>query len=736
MEDYFTNVRQLVPQLLQFKTDFPDKKIAFCFSGGGARGAYFGGVIEAIQQEINKQPQQSILNPEDRWKPDIICGSSAGALAGFSYWMDGLLPSNQSPYACRQSKIWKFISDGNKGAEKLFSNSALIDVLSKSSVELDALMDEIEKLNAIEDIKKAIIRIDEVWTNTKLVISNTASFDINRLKGDLKERVENIKNKTNNLGSKPSKLKELKDYVDNLISLIGEIRNFVPGIAIDIANIDIQRIKALFTSIKDLHSSIQNGKDDIKEAIVDIIKLFDELKDFFNLLTSIFKNSLKSIKENSSLMNTNGLQNIIENYIYESFPAGTFTLNNGKIEARQLDQKLIDLINQKRASGKKVPELFVTGTNINANRVVAFSLATEETNNNVANRNLWVVQLDDLKTDFNSHKTSIVSNEFVFGGKRFETDYTHQASIATTSISNPVNPTTNQPFVVKDLNAVFTAVPLKKTMIKTSNFGVAATPKTVSKMSTSSKKIKFTIPELDFSNGKSLVVGAVLTSASIPIAFPPRQWTFYSKSNVSFKHWMVDGGIVDNRPIDVAVKAGADFIISFELTPLLSATRELKKECVEYPSFMEVISKSMMDAPLNAGFYRYFEDLVSENAANANPQGETPKKLFRMAPMMYNSPKDADYGTGPNWDEQTPGTLDFNGRYDDNRNLKMGLFDWFMKGYIDAKGGDDIDNNDPVNKAYMELPSSYGAIKNAYIGRRSGFYDASKKAHPDTNPAW
>jgi len=89
-------VRELISQILQYKKDFPNKKVAFCFSGGGARGAYFGGVIEAIQQEVNRQ--QATLAKEDRWKPDIISATSAGGLASFPYWLECLLP-NEPPQA-------------------------------------------------------------------------------------------------------------------------------------------------------------------------------------------------------------------------------------------------------------------------------------------------------------------------------------------------------------------------------------------------------------------------------------------------------------------------------------------------------------------------------------------------------------------------------------------------------------------------------------------------------------
>ena len=63
----------------------------------------------------------------------------------------------------------------------------------------------------------------------------------------------------------------------------------------------------------------------------------------------------------------------------------------------------------------------------------------------------------------------------------------------------------------------------------------------------------------------------------------------------------------------------------------------------------------------------------------------------------------------------------------------MGLFDWFMCGYLDAYGSGKVDPNDLAWQAYGNLPG-YGQIGNAAQKRRSpGFFAVdfvNNKPHP------
>lgn len=747
MNNNLLNAKELVPILLQYKQNNPDKKIAFCFSGGGARGAYFGGVIEGIKQEIDKL--QTNLSPEDRWIPDIICGTSAGAIAGFSYWMECLSPKSSSTFACRQSDIWYDISNGNKGGEKLFDNPVIIEYLSKSSETLDNLLDSVDKFN--DDIKPIIENLDSQWTNIKLIISNVASFDTSKLGNNIQNRIENIRSKVNSAGSPPSgkdalKLGNWENYADNLKNLVRDIHTIVPELLEDFTKMQIEQAKNLLENIKDLKSDIDDSrKNDIFNTLKDLKILSFKLQDLYKELKTVFFLTKFYIKECSSLMNTNGLQNILENFIFNSFPSNSLALDKGKLDARKLDEAIIKLVDEKKMKNKKVPDLFLTGTNINAKRGVAFSLAEDEVYDKVANRNLWLLRLNDSTTEFSTKK--IIPNKFIFGGKRFGNDLEHKAEIkAPVKTFDPksLNEAHELHFDRDFTNVISKIEPSTITEIESINKNIKNSSLEIidvninqESLNTNFNNVKTSMAatisnqENDFTKGKSLFVGAVLTSATIPIAFPPRQWTFESADGIRYKHWMVDGGIVNNRPIDAAVKAGAEFIVSFELTPLLSATTEMKKEYDEYPSFLEVISKSMVDSTLNAGFYKYFEDLVTENIDFANSNNGNKKySIYRMAPMMYNNPEDLEHVNGVDLDDNTIGTYDFNGKYDKKRNFRMGIFDWFMKGYIDTVGFDNITPNDVVYNKYINLPDDYGAKKNANQGRNSGFYDASLQAHP------
>src|SRR5690606_28582108 len=80
------DTKNLVTQLIQLKAADPTKKIAFVFSGGGARPAWFGGVVEAVEREVRRQ--QSNVAAHRRFAPDLLVGTSAGALAAAGYFAD------------------------------------------------------------------------------------------------------------------------------------------------------------------------------------------------------------------------------------------------------------------------------------------------------------------------------------------------------------------------------------------------------------------------------------------------------------------------------------------------------------------------------------------------------------------------------------------------------------------------------------------------------------------------
>ncbi len=130
MPDTFLNVQELVAKLISLKTSNPKKKIAFVFSGGSARAAWFGGVLEAMEREIRKQ--QPNVPPDRRLAPDILVGTSGGALVALGYFVDLMNPGNYGPYANRQSWLWRELSRGNEAAFRLLDNPGMMELVSGS----------------------------------------------------------------------------------------------------------------------------------------------------------------------------------------------------------------------------------------------------------------------------------------------------------------------------------------------------------------------------------------------------------------------------------------------------------------------------------------------------------------------------------------------------------------------------------------------------------------------------
>lgn len=65
------------------------------------------------------------------------------------------------------------------------------------------------------------------------------------------------------------------------------------------------------------------------------------------------------------------------------------------------------------------------------------------------------------------------------------------------------------------------------------------------------------------------LVTCIVASTSIPGVFPSQRITLYSTSgNEVVEHDFVDGGVLNNSPIHIAIDAGATHVISFELDPL------------------------------------------------------------------------------------------------------------------------------------------------------------------------
>ncbi|HKK83712.1 MAG TPA: patatin-like phospholipase family protein [Atribacterota bacterium] len=103
-------------------------------------------------------------------------------------------------------------------------------------------------------------------------------------------------------------------------------------------------------------------------------------------------------------------------------------------------------------------------------------------------------------------------------------------------------------------------------------------------------KIPFTAVAADLISGKEVILGkgrlmeAIMASCAIPGIFPPVQY---------HNQLLVDGGITDNVPIEVARKMGADFIISSNITRKLKRKKNFKNAIDILVRSEEITSKQL-----------------------------------------------------------------------------------------------------------------------------------------------
>jgi patatin-like phospholipase len=155
---------------------------------------------------------------------------------------------------------------------------------------------------------------------------------------------------------------------------------------------------------------------------------------------------------------------------------------------------------------------------------------------------------------------------------------------------------------------------------------------------------------------------ACMTSSSIPFVFPPMRWQIDRVSPASgqderLSHVCVDGGVVDNTPIDLAVFAGATHILSIELTPLLDYYSDFDATDSSMDNLVGVAGRSFSTA-MDGSLLRSINDVVDLNTQVAPAQR---CRIYRLAPAVPKSAK----ATSGDTVAVSPGLVDFDGLYND-----------------------------------------------------------------------
>ncbi len=189
----------------------------------------------------------------------------------------------------------------------------------------------------------------------------------------------------------------------------------------------------------------------------------------------------------------------------------------------------------------------------------------------------------------------------------------------------------------------------------------------------------FTLPEN--------LLRTIVASASVPGAFPTQKINLYGPSSrQAVHHHYVDGGVLNNSPIHIAIDAGATHVISLEIQPFeqpdpLQQDSEkdesyslFQAALATFTTVLEMATEEDMRriTSWNRFLVRRPESLRKKEGA---PQDDSSLKLNRrIIPIYRIAPRD-----------ELLGTVEFDGHYEKSKRV-LSLRDLLRRGVIDMQG--------------------------------------------------
>jgi predicted acylesterase/phospholipase RssA len=628
--------------LTDFKSDRrPDKKLAVAFTGGGARGAYEGGAVEALVQAFRSLGV----------KPDIVSGASAGAINSLCLFTDLMYPmaapDPNNHFLSRQSSIWKTISVGNNGAVQVVDKPWLIEYLTGK-----------KPIPGLSNVEDAWRHLGQAWQATKSDVtalgpaaqalanaltttdssqllqdiqgaSANISTDITTLSGDWMSvsAAWDMINLDDMLTDPSGFVNEINSLGDAIGIMMGDAPNLIWAIASAAVQIGSDDVSLVIAYINGVIKAAEQVITQLGKIVTDAGSLAGDLVTLglwlglilaavgwiLTHLAFIFITVSGNVMLIDHILGNERLIGVMRRFIHDAMTAA----------GAPLPGHIINDWKARMAAGTPVPAFYISATNLTADRQIVLALDEVQQLQAIANEGTWVLDLASQ-------------------GVRTENLFTPDSRLE------------------DDL------LPL-----------------------------------------------ACMTSSSIPFVFPPMKWQIDRVSpdtgkEERFSHVCVDGGVVDNTPIDLAVFAGATHIISIELTPLLDYNSNFEPADSSMDNLVGVAGRSFFTA-MDGSLLRSISDVVDINTRVAPAQR---CRIYRLAPVI---PKSAQ-ATDGNTVAVSPGLVDFDGVYNNKNHVVMSLFDWFMQGYVDAKGWGPADVSgaaaaDPIIQAYNAAPPASGFIK-------------------------
>jgi predicted acylesterase/phospholipase RssA len=613
-------------------------RLALAISGGGPRGAWEGGAVEAIIGACRRKGIHI----------DIIAGASVGSINALLTFVDTLSPPPgpvNGIFACRQSAFWKEVTANNQAASRVLDKPWIIDIATHKT--------EPPILN-ISGIRK---HLDRAWDNARHDLKDL--FDAcNRLAqaaGDppqdltpeTADQLRTIQQVIDTLGGDSATLDRAWRalHFKDLLADPGKFRREVQAVGAAAASIlgDLAQLDVLVSTLPLV--LVADAIIDVIEYLGPVIEALAEVAIALGKLvvetTGEFIGALLELEQiiQQIVLLLLVIEPIVEitvavllttNHVFER---GLLRREIGRFVSAALSpQGFSRIIDAWRHHPGPTPALYMAATDLTTSRLTVFGLDQRPVLDQVASAGLPVVDLAGTQP------SRLV---YVPAGNMLEDDP---------------------------------------------------------------------------------VITACLTSGSLPVAFAPVVWSLLRdaanpgtpprpQSVEQIEHVLVDGGVIDNSPIDLAVLAGATHIISLELNPLLDLIEAPTHDTP--PSTVAEVLWDCFNASMDGGLQHSIDILIEEN-------GRLPAKdrvaVYRIAPLV---PRDARSSEGDNV-EVSPALFNFDGVYNSHYGLVMSMYDWFAQGYIDAKDlgptqEQDARQFDPVIADYFAT-TGFGYVQKPWWG--------------------
>jgi predicted acylesterase/phospholipase RssA len=193
------------------------------------------------------------------------------------------------------------------------------------------------------------------------------------------------------------------------------------------------------------------------------------------------------------------------------------------------------------------------------------------------------------------------------------------------------------------------------------------------------------VPGALFTQGRNLLQ-CVVASTAVPSAFPSQPIRLYGAGEGrTVTHRFVDGGVLNNSPIHLAIDAGATHIVSLELDPLTTVhplqidDRGRSYNILEagVTTFTTLLDRAIERDMRRTVTWNRFLSQRPEAMLEQRGWGRTPeagRETKRIMPLYRIAP-----------DEREIGTVEFDGRFDRGQVVAT-VRDVLRRGMLDLRG--------------------------------------------------